>query len=235
MFFERVASLFEMDILKYLAGGLVVTLEVAVYSVVLSLIFGTILAVGRISPISGIRWCVRLFVELIRSLPTFLVVVFVYFSIYRLGFQVSPVVAVIVGLTIYHGAKIVEIIRAGIESIDPGQAQAARSLGMTYIQTMIYVVLPPAVRRMAPSLVNELVLTIKDTSLGSVVGLNELLRRGTIVYQELFNPIETLLLIAAIYFVINFALSEVSRRLARDRALVTVNPVTKAVATPATQ
>ena len=212
-FAARLQPLLDPDILRFLAGGLALTLVVAVGTIVLSLVGGTILAICRLSALRPISLAAAAYVETIRSLPSFLVLVFVYFSLYRAALDLGTVGAVVLGLTVYHSAKAAEVVRAGIQSIDKGQVEAARSLGLSFMQTLSSVVLPQAFRRMLPPLVSELILCIKNTSIGSIVGLNELLRRGTIVYQQYFNPMEALALIAIVYWVICFGLSSLARRL----------------------
>jgi putative glutamine transport system permease protein len=212
-FSARLDALLDPAILGFLAGGLGLTLVVALGTIALSLVGGTVLAICRLSTIRAISFAATAYVETIRSLPSFLVLVFVYFSLYRASLDIGPVAAVILGLTVYHSAKAAEVVRAGIQSIDKGQVEAARSLGLSFMQTMAGVVLPQGLRRMLPPLVSELVLCIKNTSIGSIVGLNELLRRGTIVYQQSFNPMETLALIAFVYWVLCFGLSSFARRL----------------------
>jgi ABC-type amino acid transport system permease subunit len=139
--------------------------------------------------------------------------IYVYFGIYRLSFDLPSVGTVIFGLTIYHSAKNAEVIRAGIQSIPKGLWEAGYSQGMSYMQVLSRIVLPIAFRRIAPPLVSELIVCLKNTSIGSVVGLNELLRRGTIVYQQYLNPFETLIVVAILYWCLCFGLSLVSRRL----------------------
>lgn len=212
-FATRLDALLDPRILAFLAGGLGLTLVVAISTIVLSLVGGTILAICRLSTWKPLSFVAAAYVETVRSLPSFLVLVFVYFSLFRASLDVGPVLAVIVGLTVYHSAKTAEVVRAGILSIDKGQVEASRSLGMSFMQTMGSVVLPQGFRRMLPPLVGELILCIKNTSIGSIVGLNELLRRGTIVYQESFNPMETLALIALVYWLLCFGLSSLARRL----------------------
>ncbi len=212
-FSARIAALLDLDILRFLAGGLGLTLLVAVGTILLSLVGGTLLAVCRLSVFRPMALVAAAYVETIRSLPSFLVLVFVYFTLYRASFDLGTVGAVILGLTVYHSAKCAEVVRAGIQSIDKGQVEAARSLGLGFTQALSSVVLPQALRRMLPPLVSELILCIKNTSIGSIVGLNELLRRGTIVYQQYFNPIETLALIAIVYWALCFGLSSLARRL----------------------
>ncbi len=218
MSYASVAPLLDPDIWRFLLGGLVLTGQVAVMAVVLSIVAGTLLAMGRLSRVPPISIPTTAYVEAMRSLPSFLVLMYVFFGVYRLGFQLPTLAAVVLGLTVYHSSKIAEVIRAGIQSIEKGQVEAARSLGLTYTQTMLNVVFPQAFRRMVPALVSELILCLKNTSIGCVVGLNELTRRGIIIYQQYYNPIETLLVVAALYWVLCYALSSVSRHLEMESA-----------------
>ncbi|MBI3967828.1 MAG: amino acid ABC transporter permease, partial [Chloroflexi bacterium] len=192
---EKWKPFLDPEILTFLLGGLWLTLQVAVASVILSIVFGTVLAMLRLAKLPPVAWPAMAYVETVRSLPSFLVLIYVFFGVNRLGFKLPPEAAVVVGLTAYSAAKVAEIVRAGIQSIEKGQIEASRSLGLSYLQTMRYVVLPQAFRRMVPPLVGELVIVIKNTSIGVAVGLNELLRRGQITYQEFLNPVETLVVV----------------------------------------
>ncbi|HEX2325060.1 MAG TPA: amino acid ABC transporter permease, partial [Chloroflexota bacterium] len=116
------------------------------------------------------------------------------------------------GLAIYTSAINAEIVRAGITSIGRGQHEAARSLGLTYVQTMRYVVLPQALRRIVPPQVGQIITLVKDTSLAAVIGVQELTRRAQIIYQAEFNPLQSLFVVACIYFLFNYSLSRLSRR-----------------------
>jgi putative glutamine transport system permease protein len=211
MSFAKIGPLLDRDIWRFLLGGLALTVEAALAAIVLSVLAGTLLAMCRLSRIRLLSLAAAGYVETIRSLPVFLILIYVYFGIYRLAFELPTVAAIVLGLTIYHTAKNAEIIRAGIQSIAKGQIEAAQSQGMTYLQIMIHIVFPQAFRRMIPPLVSELILCLKNTSIGSVVGFNEILRRGTIVYQQYLNPIEMLLVVALIYWILCYGLSRVSR------------------------
>lgn len=213
MTYSKILPLLDPDIWKFLLGGLALTLEAAAAAMLLSVFVGTLLALCRISrsPLVSILACA--YVETIRSLPVFLIMIFAYFGIYRLSFELPSVGTVVLGLTIYHSAKNAEIIRAGIQSTPKGLWEAGYSQGLSYLQILRYIVLPPAFRRMTPPLVGELIVCLKNTSIGSVVGLNELLRRGTIVYQQYLNPMETLIVVAFLYWCLCYGLSLVSRRL----------------------
>jgi His/Glu/Gln/Arg/opine family amino acid ABC transporter permease subunit len=213
MTYAKIAPLLDTDILRFLLGGLALTLEAAAIAMVLSVSIGTLLALCRISTIRPVSFAATAYIETVRSLPVFLIMIYVYFGIYRLSFDLPSVGTVVLGLTIYHSAKNAEVIRAGIQSIPKGLWEAGYSQGLSYVQVLRYVVMPIAFRRMAPPLVSELIVCLKNTSIGSVVGLSELLRRGTIVYQQYLNPFETLIAIAIVYWCLCYGLSLVSRRL----------------------
>jgi len=128
-------------------------------------------------------------------------------------FELPRFWAGVLGLSMYTSAVLAEIIRAGIVSLPRGQTEAARALGLSHAQTMRSVILPQALRLMVPAMMAQLTTVIKDTSLVGTIGIFELLRQGRTIYTQFFNPVEVLLIVATIYFVICFALSQASRRL----------------------
>lgn len=203
----------------FLLRGLQATIVASLVSIVLSTVFGALLAMGRLSRVRPIHYSSTLYIETMRALPVFLMIIFTFFALPKLGLQVSVEWAVIIALTIYTSAINAEIIRAGIISVEQGQTEAARSLGLSYGQTMRFIILPQAVRCMVPPLVSQFITLIKDTSLGVVIGMTELLRAGEIIYRGVYNgrlnnnPLETLFIVALIYFVVCYALSLVSQRL----------------------
>ena len=197
----------------WLGGGLLVTLEIAAVVVVLSLITGTLLALMRLSRFRLLRWAAATYVDVMRATPVFLVIVFAFFGLPGLGIEVPTGVSVGIALTIYATALIAEIVRAGILAVPVGQVEAARSLGLGRIKTFIYVVLPQATRMMVPPLVGQYIILIKHTSIGGVVGLDELFRRAIILYNGYQNPAQSLLVVAIIYFSFLYPLSMLSRRL----------------------
>ena len=208
------------EIWVFLLTGLQTTLTIAVVAIVLSLIFGTLLALARLSAFRALRWPAGLFVETIRALPVLFIIFFTFFGGARgidlFGLRVTwadPVVAAILALTIYTSAVNAEIVRAGILSIERGQVEAARSLGLSYLQTMRHVVLPQALRRMVPPQVSQLITLIKDTSLAYILGAQELVGYGRSFFTFYSNLLETYIVLACIYFAICYSLSRVSRRL----------------------
>lgn len=166
------------DSLPYLLQGFWVTLKLAVVSELCILVFGLLVALVRISRIKFFRFVAAVYIDVIRGMPLILQVVIIYFGLSYLGIDFSRFTAGVIALTVCYAAYEAEIFRAGIESIHKGQMEAARSLGMTYLQSMRYVVLPQAVRRVIPPLSNEFIALLKDTALVSVIGLGELFQRG---------------------------------------------------------
>jgi putative glutamine transport system permease protein len=222
----------------FLARGLLLTLQLAVVSMIMSLAFGVVLALLRLAPHPRmgmpvrpglarlIRAPVASVVEVIRSAPLFMLILFTFLAMPRLGIRLSPIMSCIVALTLYTSCVLSEIVRAGILSLDKGQFEAAESLGLTYPQRLLQVVLPQALRRMVPAILSQLVTLLKDTSLASIITVTELARRGQILYQIDANPIETLLVIMAIYFLINYGLSRIARRFeARPMRAAVAKPI----------
>ena len=203
----------EWEIWLFLLTGLQNTLTIAVAAIVLSLLFGTLLALARLAPWAPLRLPAMLYVETIRALPVIFLIFFTFFAGARYGLT-NPIVAAIVALTAYTSAINAEIIRAGILSVERGQVEAARSLGLSYVETMRWVVLPQALRRMVPPQVSQLITLIKDTSLAYVIGTQELLNKVKILYAGFeIGVLQGLFVAALIYFAMNYGLSLLSRRL----------------------
>ena len=197
----------------WLGGGLLVTLRVAAVVILLSLVTGTFLAVARLSSWRALRWASATYIDVIRAIPVFLTIIFVFFGLPNIGIEVSTATSVTAALTIYATALIAEIVRAGILAVDKGQIEAANSLGLNRIQTFFYIVFPQAMRMMIPPLVGQYIVLIKHTSIGGVVGLDELLRRTVILYTGYQNPTQALIVVAVIYFLLLGGLSMLSQKL----------------------
>lgn len=202
--------------LTYLLKGFLVTLEVAFFSIVLSFIFGSILGILRYSKIPVFSKIVAIVVEAIRNLPLILIIFLTYFGLPEIGISMSVKVAAIVALTVFESAMISEIVRSGLNSIDKGQIEAARASGLTYLRTMWHIILPQALKRMIPPLVSQFIALLKDTSLAIIIALPELLHNAQGIYagpngSRYIIPIY--ILVALMYFVVNYALSLISRAL----------------------
>ncbi|MDD3012469.1 MAG: amino acid ABC transporter permease [Candidatus Gastranaerophilales bacterium] len=199
----------------FLMKGLLVTLKIASISITGSLIIGVFLGILRYSRWFPFNIIATALIELIRSIPLILFIVFVHFGLLPalLGSPVSFFQSSCVALTIFTSAYVAEIIRGGLKSIEMGHIDAAKSLGLNYFQRLAYIVLPLAITRMMPALVSQFISLIKDTSLASTIGLIELTRSGEIIYERTYHELEILLFIAFIYFIICYSLSFVSRNL----------------------
>lgn len=194
-----------------LGYGLLLTLQIAALSIVLSFVFGTVLGSMRYSGLPVISHVAVTYIEFIRNLPTLLLILVSYFVL-----GLPAMWAATIGLTIYTSAIIAEIIRGGLNSVATGQWEAARSQGFNFLQSMRHVILPPAVVKMIPPIVSQFVTVIKDSSFAMAIGAYELMFKGTILAAKYWKPSQIItiyVLIALVYFVINFAISLVARRL----------------------
>jgi len=210
----------ELQTWIFLGGGLLVTLRIAAAAVALSLVTGTLMALARLSGLPLIRRPAALYIDVVRGIPVFLIIIFTFFGLGRLRIQTSVAWSVTIALTIYATALIAEIVRAGILAVPRGQVDAARGLGLSHVQTSRYVVFPQAFRMMIPALAGQYIMLIKSTAIGAVIGLDEVLRRAVILYNGYQNPLQSLLAAAGIYFVLLLTLSTLSRRLELpDRAV----------------
>ncbi|PWK13432.1 amino acid ABC transporter permease [Tumebacillus permanentifrigoris] len=211
------AGAFTAANLKYMMQGLGVTLEIAIWSIALSFLFGTLIAILRYARIPVLSQVLMAFVEMIRNLPLLLIIFFTFFAIPEvMNLNLTPIQAAIAALSIFEAAMISEIVRAGLNSIPKGQVEAARSSGLGYVQTLRHIVLPQALRKMVPPLVSQFISLIKDTTLTTVIAIEELLRSAQIVYSQKQDYVFPMLILAALtFFVINYALSLVAGRLER--------------------
>lgn len=196
-------------------GGLALTLVIAIAALALALPGGVLLALGRVSRAWWLNAPASGFVYLMRGMPLIMVIFWAYFLVpLVLGQAVPGFVTMIYALVFFEAAYLAEIIRAGIQSVPKGQVEAARSIGLTHGQCMRRVVLPQALRNMIPSLVNQFVALTKDTSLAFIVGINELTYAASQVNaRTLTHSAEIYFLVAVMYFIVCFSLTQYSRYL----------------------
>jgi glutamate transport system permease protein len=181
---------------------------------VLAMTVGAVFALGRLARTAPVRWLATTYIEIFRAMPVLLLILFSYAGLPILGVHIEPFTALVLGLTLYNGAVLAEIFRAGILSLDRGQSEAAYAIGLTYGQAMRFVVVPQAFRRMIPSLISQLVTLLKDTSYGYIVTYEELLRKGKGLGEQDTNwLISGYVAVLLIYVVVNFALSRLAARL----------------------
>ncbi|MEC3757150.1 amino acid ABC transporter permease [Bacillus halotolerans] len=202
--------------LAFLWDGFLVTLYVAFISIILSFIFGLIAGTLRYAKIPILSQLIAVLVETIRNLPLLLIIFFTFFALPEIGIKLEITAAAITALTIFESTMLSEIIRSGLNSVDKGQIEAARSSGLSYTQTLFSIVMPQALRRMVPPIVSQFISLLKDTSLAVVIALPELIHNAQILNGQsadgsYFFPI--FLLAALMYFAVNYSLSLAARRL----------------------
>jgi glutamate transport system permease protein len=211
-----------------LLEGLQNTLTAAAYALVLALLLGVVLAFARLSHRLWISLPAVAVIEFFRGVPLLLLIFALFLGApLVVGVDLPALWALVIGLTLYNGAVIAEIVRAGILAIPKGQSEAAMAVGLSRGQVLRLVLLPQAVRIMLPSLVSQLVVLLKDTSLGFVIGFSELLRTGQQLVQVLNNPLQMYLAVALVYIVINACLTALAGYLERRQRRVggaTVQP-----------
>ncbi len=208
----------------YILPGIQGTLTAAAVSIVLALILGFLLGMGRMSTHAALRWGCAVFVEFFRAIPVLIMMIFAYF-LFALH-DVFPsrqlaLAGVITGLTLYNGAVIAEIVRSGVNALPRGQSEAASALGLRWGQTMRLILLPQAITSMLPVLVSQLVVVLKDTAIGYQITFVEMVREGTNVGSVYGNYVPALMVIAVLMISVNFSLSAfatwLERRMRRSR------------------
>jgi polar amino acid transport system permease protein len=188
--------------------GAAMTAVLTVASTALGAGLGLALAFLRSSKWRVIRYGALLYIEFFRTTPALVQLVWIYYSLPILsGYQMSSFTSVAIGLGAHSAAYFAEIFRAGIQSIDRGQTHAARSLGMSHAQTMRRIVLPQAIRRMVPPLINEFVTIAKLTTLGSVLAVNELMHESNDLITAVYKPLEIYTVLAVLFFVLLFPIT----------------------------
>ncbi|TLS38084.1 amino acid ABC transporter permease [Pseudalkalibacillus caeni] len=205
-----------MDSLPLLWEGLKLTAYITVLGLFFGFIIGLITALFRLSPIAPLKWLAIWFINIVRGTPFLVQLFFIYFGLNSLSWiSLSPINAGILGISINAGAYIAEIIRAGIQSIDKGQTEAARTLGLSSAQTMRYIILPQALRRMLPTFVNQAIISLKDTSLLSVIGIAELTQRGQIVVSATYEAFKIWTVVGIMYFILIYLLTQLGNYVER--------------------
>ena len=188
--------------------GAGVTIKITVMSVALGVLIGLYVGIARICRVKPLRFLAAVYVDFFRGTPLLVQIFLVYFALPVItGQRVDPFVAAIGSCGINSGAYVAEIFRAGIQSIDKGQMEAGRSLGMTWVQTMRYIIVPQAFKRVIPPLGNEFIALLKDSSLVSVIGFEELTRRGQLIIAKTYGSLEIWLSVAVIYLAMTLTIS----------------------------
>ena len=188
--------------------GAVITVKITAMSVALGIVIGLFAGIARICRVKPLRWISAVYVDFFRGTPLLVQIFLFYFAVPVItGQRIDPYVAAVGSCGINSGAYIAETVRAGVQSIDEGQMEAGRSLGMTWTQTMRYVIVPQAMKRVIPPLGNEVIALLKDSSLVSVIGFEELTRRGQLIIAKTYGSLEIWFSVAIIYLAMTLTIS----------------------------
>ena len=206
-----------LEIIKFVPDGVLVTFQVTVLAILLALLIGLFTGLGRVSENRIINGTASLYVEVIRGIPLLVQLFYLYYALGKIDFQLgsftfklnmSPITSAVTAMAICYGAYMGEIFRAGIQAIPKGQMEAARSLGMSRRQAMVYIILPQAFRTILPPIGNEFVALLKDSSLVSILAVADLLRRGREYASQSFAYFETYSMVALVYLIITLFFSK---------------------------
>jgi polar amino acid transport system permease protein len=195
-----------------LTNGLLTTLKISALSALLSLIIGTLIAFMKLSKFQFLKDIATVYITVIRGTPL-LVQIFIFYFIVATIFDIPRFYAGVISLGIFYGAYLAEVLRGAIQSIDKGQYEAAKSLGMGSVTTMRCIIMPQALKRALPALVGEVIALVKDSSLVSVISITDLTKVGREIVANTFSPFETWIIVALIYFAITFSLSIAGHRI----------------------
>ncbi len=196
--------------LPILLLGAGVTIEITAFSVAVGFFIGLFVGIARICQFKVLRILAAVYADCIRGTPLLVQIFLIYFALPMVtGQRVEPFIAAIAACGINSSAYVSEIFRAGIQAIDIGQMEAGRSLGMSWWQTMYSVILPQAIRNILPPLGNEFIAMLKDSSLVSVIGFEELTRRGQLIIAQTYGSFEIWMTVAVLYLIMTLAISRV--------------------------
>lgn len=202
--------------IPHLLPGIPWTLLISFGGLAIGFIIGIIFGLMRISPLRWMRWVAVVYIEVFRGTPILVQVLFIFYGLPQLlGGPINALTAGIAAIAVNSGAYISEIVRGGVQSIERGQREAALSLGLSRRQSFRYIIWPQALRRMVPPLGNQAIISIKDTSLFSVIGVGELVRQGQIYIATTFTAMEVYFMVALLYLAITWTLSILLAQLER--------------------
>ena len=197
-----------LDSLPLLGLGALVTIEITAVAVSMGVMIGLFVGLAELSRYGWLRVPAKLYVDFIRGTPLLVQIFIIYFALpVIIGARIDPFIAAVSACSINSGAYVAEIFRSGIQSIDRGQTEAGRSLGMSWGQTMVTVIIPQAFRRIIPQLGNEFIAMLKDSSLVSVIGFEELTRKGQLIIASTYGSLEIWSSVAVIYLVMTLSIS----------------------------
>ncbi len=206
---------------QYYFTGIRITLLLSFGALIIGTTLGSLLSLVRLSKNKILKFIARSYIEIVRGTPMMVQISLVHFGSYVLtGVDFDAFLSALIAVALNSAAYVAEIIRSGIQSIDKGQTEASRSLGLTSGQTMRHIILPQAVKNILPTLANEFVTLIKETSVASTIGVAELMYASKIVQSNSFQPFTPLVIVAILYFIFTFSISQligvIERRMAHN-------------------
>ncbi|WP_104105496.1 amino acid ABC transporter permease [Nocardioides sp. 616] len=212
-----------------LVDGLLKTVQMAFFSIIFATVFGLVFGVGKLSDHAFVRWPAWLVVEFFRAVPVLLLLVFVFFWLSIGDGPVTPFWVVVISLTLYNGSVLAEVFRAGINAVPVGQSEAAYAIGMRKTQVMVTVLLPQAVKIMLPAIISQMVVALKDTSLGYYITAPGLTAVAKPIYLEFKNQVPSAIVITALYILVNLLVTliatKVQKRLVGEKEMLQVSRV----------
>jgi glutamate transport system permease protein len=215
-----------------LVDGLLETLKMAFFSVILAVVFGTIFGVGKLSDHASVRWVCWAVVEFFRAVPVLMLMIFLYFGYGAGPGGLDAFWCVVIALTLYNGSVLAEVFRAGILAVPRGQSEAAYAIGLRKTQVMTQILLPQAVKIMLPAIISQCVVALKDTSLGYAIVAPGLTFVGKSIYGEFQNQLQTVIVIAAMYVSVNLVLTWIAtwvqRKFVGEKKILEVSAVAEA-------
>ncbi len=206
-----------VDNLPYLLSGVKFTVALACLVIVLGTFLGVILGLMQVSGSRLVRYPANLIVEITRDTPLIMQMFFIFFGLPALGIKLGTFPSAAIAMSLFAAGNAAEIVRGAIDSLPLGQFDAAKSLGMNYVQMMIHVILPQALRRMIPPMMGLFTTLIKDTSLAAIIGAFELTRAAQEIIERTYRSLEIYLVAAALYFLICYPLSYYTRKVEQRR------------------
>lgn len=202
-----------------LLAGLGITIRLTILGIIFASIIGVLCALINVSKNKYLKIFTSIYINIVRGTPFLVQAYIIYFGLpMALGIRMHETTAGIIAISLNAGAYMAEIMRGGIEAVDKGQMEAARSLGLPYSKSMLKVILPQAVRTMTPSLINQFIITLKDTSILSIIGIRELTMAGKLIIAKNYESMAMWTLVALFYFIVIYGVTKISRYIERKTA-----------------